>query len=150
MSTYFHSLLIAVLSLFIFGLMLSSPSIVSANEENMAVEVEVILAKEDHSGIPSDLSSLRVRLTQQFSQFTGFILESRQELILEIGQVRTIPIPDGMLVSIEYLGENNGQFLLRIQLPGGSTDVSAPSGGLFFVGGPELSVGTLILAIHPG
>ena len=56
---------------------------------------------------------------------------------------------DGQMVSIEYLGESEGTYRLRITLPGGSTNVSAPAGGLFFVGGPELSTGTLILAIRP-
>ena len=144
-----HNLALTLLALVAFGLTLGLSSFADANAEDVTVEVEVLLAKNDHTGIPPDLANLRMRLTQQFSQFTGFTLDSRQDLALELGQERSIQIPDGLAVAIEYLGESDGSYRLRITLPGGSTNVSAPADGLFFVGGPELSTGTLILAIRP-
>ena len=126
-----------------------APNQAQADAENIEVSVHVITASSDNSGVPGNLQELQSRLQQQFSQFSGFALESHQEVPLDVGQSGTIHAPGDIVVSFEFLGEHEGNYRLRISLPGGSTNVSAPANGLFFVGGPDVPGGVLILAIRP-
>lgn len=117
-----------------------------AQAQSVSVEVRVIVGSNGGSGVDGALSNLSSRLQRQFSRFNSFRQHGMQNFTLGVGQSRSVSLPGGGTASIQLVSVSGGEQELRIQVPGGGSTMRT-RGGLFFVGGANVSGGTLILAI---
>jgi hypothetical protein len=130
---------------FALGLLtFAAPS--EAQAQSVSVEVRVIVGSSNGGGVDSSLSNLSSRLQRQFARFNSFRQHGMQSFQLSVGQSRSLSLPGGSSASIELVSVSGGEQELRIQVPGGGSTMRT-RGGLFFVGGANVSGGTLILAI---
>lgn len=142
LKTYLAPLLTALLA---FGFLTFGAS-AEVQAQTANVEVRVIVGNNNGGGIDSSLSGLSSRLQRQFAQYNSFRQHGMQSFSLSVGQSQSVGLPGGGSATIELVSSSGGQQQFRIQVPGGGSTMTT-RGGLFFVGGSNVSGGTLILAI---
>ena len=109
-------------------------------------EVRVILGTDEGAGVDEALAGLAPQLSRQFTRFSGFRQHSAQRFSLTPGNAISLGLPGGGSATIQVVGVEGDTWELRVTIPGGGGTIRT-SGGFFFVGGPRVAGGTLILAI---
>lgn len=137
------------------------PSKEAAPDAAVAVEVVVLHATNDGSGIDPKIGKMPELGKPPFSAYNSYKLLERLKLSLQKGKPTTTKLPDGSVlqVSLKDVTEAKKQgeprrFVIStsIQKPGGNTflpllEVNAKAGEPFFVAGQQHKGGVLVLGV---
>lgn len=108
----------------------------------------MILASSAGSDIDPQLQSISQRLRTQFGQFSSFRMHGRQSVRLNVGQTSNLNVPGGRSASVTLQSVRDNTYELQVQVTGGATTVRSPQGGVFFIAGPSVDGGTLIIMVR--
>lgn len=117
-------------------------------QSRVQIQVDVIVASNDGSGVEAALRAQAQRLTSQFSNFNSFKLAKTERVDLTQGATSTVSLPGSSVARFTLQGTESDRYQIQIAVPGGQTTFDARKGGMIFVGGPRAPDGTLILLIR--
>lgn len=117
-------------------------------QDRVQVQVDVIVASNDHSEVDRALRSSASSLRAQFANFTGFRLASSTQLALTQSGAQQVALPGGSQATFRLQSAQQGRYQIQIAVRGGQTTFDAQQGGMIYVGGPRAPDGTIILRIR--
>ena len=117
-------------------------------QDRVQVQVDVIVASNDHSEMDRALRSSASSLRAQFTNFTGFRLASSTQLTLAQSDTQQVALPGGSNATFRLQSAKQGRYQIQIAVRGGQTTFDAQQGGMIYVGGPRAPDGTIILRIR--
>lgn len=134
--------------LILVGLALLWIPVSASAQETVPLQIDVIIAGHDNTGVDARLQSQANKLTSQFANFSSFTLEKSERVNLSDQATSRISLPGGSTAQFTLQSADQGRYSIRIAVPGGQTTFEARKGGMIFVGGPRAPNGTLILLIR--
>lgn len=119
----------------------------ASSEVKATLTVTVIHAHNAREGADPKLAGLTSYLSKSFTRYKGFDqLGTHKSTLAEKGK-KSIKLPDGKTLTLEFRGVAKGFVKVYMALDGLKTTVDVRDGGLFFQAGRVYKGGILVLAI---
>lgn len=129
---------------------------VGAQTAKGAVKIEIysVLAADTNQGCDHELKELTRlrRLLDHLFHYSTYRLINHETSDTGFGQTATFTLPGGRLLHLEPMGFDGDMIRMELMLfegeePKMTTDLKIMNNGIFIVGGPRYSEGTLIITI---
>jgi len=140
---------IRYIKIFFFCILIMISINLIAEDSLINLEINIILAKTDETGIDTRLKELSEKL-KKFLNFSSYRLISSQEISPATGEITNISIPGKQTFSLTYLRKEQHQATIKLDNKGlnsFTTVIRLKENGTFLIKGPSIKEGDIILSI---
>ncbi|HCM41933.1 MAG TPA: hypothetical protein PLY88_07720 [Candidatus Omnitrophota bacterium] len=129
------------------------PSMTQAQNSNRMI-VTMVVASNNGSDFNMDNDAYRDKLTQLFS-YSSYVQSDLKKLDMALGETQNLALLEGYNLSLTLKEDTGSSIVARAVITKDNknyidTELSIAKPGIFFMGGPTLSTGDLILILENG
>jgi len=136
----------------LFALLLI-PSMTQAQNSNRMI-VTMVVASNSDNDFNMDNDAYRDKLTQLFS-YSSYVQSDLKKLDMTLGETQNLALLEGYSLTLTLKEDKGSSIVARATITKDNkdyidTELSIAKPGIFFMGGPTLSTGDLILILENG